>query len=139
VRQLAVYRIFIVLLVKSLGRFERWMSLLGWTVAMVTTLALPAVGAVLYAQFEIAVPRHGGGHDPQLLGFFPWVWWVVSNGPERPEPPTLNLHKVPLASVTIYEGICLVLPIESCEGTKFPKRPLCGPWSVAVFWRPWRL
>jgi hypothetical protein len=137
VQQLAICTVFLSFIGENLLAVLERLDAAPWldSHAMVTTLALPAVLSLSFLpNLRSLSPVMAAGTILMLLGFGSLAVVGGIEWADRPEPPTVNPPQVPLAICAIlysYEGICLVLPIESAmkEPKDFQKAFV---WSMAT-------
>lgn len=119
VQQLAICTVFLSFIGENLLAVLERLNADSWldSHTVVTTLALPAVLSLSFMpNLRSLSPVMAAGTILMLLGFASLGVVGGIEWSERPEPPTINPPQVPLAICAIlysYEGICLVLPIES--------------------------
>lgn len=135
VQQLAICTVFLSFIGTNLEAVLK--STLGWSMGHVgvLTLALPAVMALSFLpNLKALAPVTAAGTAFLLLGLALLAVVIVVEWPHRPvsDDTPLDWQQVPLAFCAIlysYEGICLILPVES--SMQYP-RQFFGVFSAAM-------
>jgi amino acid permease len=119
IQQLAICTVFLSFIGENiLAVLERMEVHMLSTHAGVLTLALPVVLSLSYLpNLKSLSPVMAAGSITLMVGFGVLGYVIVKFWDERPETtPTINVSQAPLAVCAIlysYEGICLILPVES--------------------------
>eukprot|EP00980_Cylindrotheca_fusiformis_P002265 scaffold523_cov101-Cylindrotheca_fusiformis.AAC.3 len=140
VQQLAVCTVFLSFIGENLGAAIQHSMEIQMSHALVITIVLPAaIGLTCLPNLKVLAPVMSLATMTLFLGFAVLTVLVAEQWPDRPQPYLSEIEQwrtVPLAICAVlfsFEGICLILPIETSmiDNRQFTK-VFCGAMAAAA-------